>query len=113
MRQGSPSGRRARPTLGPMSAQPVHEQDPFDPVLIHDLLPADEQAAFLRDYRAALTDARDDVAKYQRVRRVLAGWRMTADAHHDPAYHAALVEARAAEAPGMTPGEVEALRLAG
>lgn len=97
-----------------MTAQPVHQEpDPQDPQAIHDLLPAAERAGFLHEYRAAVVAARDDVAKYRDLQPLLARWRLTADAAHDPAYRSALTEARAATAQGLTIDEVDAIRRAG
>jgi Family of unknown function (DUF6247) len=80
-----------------MSAQPVHEEhpgDPEDPQVIHDQLPERERAEFLRQYRAALTAARADVANYKDLKKLLHHWALAVVATNKPGYYEAMEAAK-------------------
>jgi hypothetical protein len=85
------SGRK----LSLVSAQPT--EDPADPlVILRDLLER-EHEEFLRQYHQAV-DAAHDPAGYQRLRRLLHVWSLTAVATGQPGYYEELAAARAGTA---------------
>lgn len=97
-----------------MSAQPVYEEpDPRNPEVIAGLLPPDERVVFLNAYKAAAAAAANDVTRYRDLQRFLGQWRLAADAAHDPRYHEALAEARAATGPGLSLDELDRFRRVG
>ena len=83
-----------------MSAQHAEREDPLDPQLILDQLPADERGFFLDQYQEAVENARDP-AGWKQLRRVLRRWRCHADAVADPGYREALDAARGPVSGGM------------
>lgn len=70
-----------------MSAQPVHETDPDDPVEILRVLPTRFHEQFLREYYAAAALAARQVGGYKQLQDVLRLWRLTA-AQSDPGFAA-------------------------
>ncbi|WP_285707087.1 DUF6247 family protein [Microtetraspora sp. NBRC 16547] len=78
-----------------MSAQPVHEDDPQDPQTILWGLPERERDEFLRQYRAAVEAARDDVAQYAALRLLLHRWSLVVVAANQPGYYEAVRDAKA------------------
>ena len=85
------SGRK----LSLVSAQST--EDPADPlVILIDLLER-EREEFLRQYHQAV-DAAHDPAGYQRLRRLLHVWSLTAVATGQPGYYTELAAARAGTA---------------
>ncbi|MFF4417443.1 DUF6247 family protein [Streptosporangium sp. NPDC001559] len=76
-----------------MSAQPV-EEDPQDPQVILRDLPARERTEFLRQYRAAAEAARDDVARYKDLNRLLYRWHLVVIATTRPGYYEAIQQAK-------------------
>jgi uncharacterized protein DUF6247 len=58
-------------------------EDPADPAVILRDLPEQEREEFLRQYHQALDDAHDP-AGYQRLRRLLHVWSLTAVAAEQP-----------------------------
>lgn len=85
-----------------MSAEPIQEHDPDDPVVILDALPADLHSQFLTEYAAAVHEARHP-EQYHRLHDLLRLWRLRAAAYADPNYLARLEEAR--EGKGCVPAE--------
>ena len=83
-----------------MSAQPLERDDPLDPQLILDQLPADGRGFFLTQYQEAVENAREPVG-WKQLRRVLRRWRVHADAIADPGYRAALNAAHDPVSGGM------------
>ena len=83
-----------------VSAQPAEREDPLDPQLILDQLPADERGFFLSQYREAVDSARDPVG-WKQLRRLLQRWRFHADAIGDRSYQEALDTARGPVGGGM------------
>jgi hypothetical protein len=79
-----------------MSAQPVHEPDPDDPVEILRVLPARFRDQFLREYYGAAAGAARQVGGYSQLRDVLRLWRLTAVAHSDPGFSGRLTAMREA-----------------
>ncbi len=69
-----------------MSAEPSHYQDPYDPELILERLPAHERAEFLRQYQQAVEAAREP-AGYKRLRRVLHVWSLAVVATSRSGYY--------------------------
>ncbi len=76
--------------MGPMSAQPVHQEDPRDPEVILRDLPAREHAQFLREYQAAADAARQDVARYKDLAGLLHRWSLIVVATNKPGYYEAI-----------------------
>jgi hypothetical protein len=92
-------------SLAAMSAQPVHEYDPDDPVEILRVLPERLHEQFLAEYGAAAEGARR-VEGYRALHDLLRLWRLTAIAHSDPGFEARLERAREAARTGSTEGWV-------
>jgi hypothetical protein len=80
--------------LSHVTAQPT--ADPSDPLVILRDLPEREREEFLRQYQAI--DAAHDPAGYQRLRRLLHVWSLTAVAAAQPGYYEELTAARAGTA---------------
>jgi hypothetical protein len=78
-----------------VTAQPT--EDPSDPLVILRDLPEREREEFLRQYHRAV-DAAHDPAGYQRLRRLLHVWSLTAVAAGQPGYYEELAAARAGRA---------------
>jgi hypothetical protein len=74
-----------------VTAQPT--EDPADPLVILRDLPEREHEEFLRQYHKAV-DAAHDPAGYQRLRRLLHVWSLTAIAVGQPGYYEELVAVR-------------------
>jgi Family of unknown function (DUF6247) len=72
-------------------------EDPCDPLMILRDLPEREREEFLRQYHQAV-DAAHDPAGYQRLRRLLHVWSLTAVAAGQPGYYEELAAARAGTA---------------
>jgi len=77
--------------LSHVTAQPM--EDPSDPLMILRDLPEREREEFLRQYHQAV-DAAHDPAGYQRLRRLLHVWSLTAIAAGQPGYYEELAAAR-------------------
>lgn len=88
-------GSLGRRKLSRVTAQPT--EDPADPLVILRDLPEREHEEFLRQYHQAV-DAAHDPAGYQRLRRLLHVWRLTAVAAGQPGYYEELAAARAGTA---------------
>jgi hypothetical protein len=72
-------------------------EDPSDPLMILRDLPEREREEFLLQYHQAV-DAAHDPAGYQRLRRLLHVWSLTAVAAGQPGYYEELAAARAGTA---------------
>lgn len=70
-----------------MTAQPVDDHDPDDPVEILRALPARFHEQFLAEYEAAVASARKP-EHYRELHRLLRLWRLSAVAFSDPGYEA-------------------------
>jgi hypothetical protein len=81
--------------LSHVTAQPT--EDPSDPLVILRDLPEREREEFLRQYHQAV-DAAHGPAGYQRLRRLLHVWSLTAVAAGQPGYYEELMAARAGTA---------------
>jgi hypothetical protein len=87
-----------------MSARPVHEPDPDDPVEILRVLPARFHDQFLREYYGAAAGAARQVGGYRQLHDVLRLWRLTAVAHSDPGFAGRLAAVREAVQSGSLEG---------
>jgi hypothetical protein len=79
--------------MGYMSAQPVQDYDPDDPVEIMRVLPARYHEQFLADYDAAAASARRP-EQYRRLHQTLRLWRLRAVAYSDPDFETRLEAVR-------------------
>jgi hypothetical protein len=89
-----------------MSAQPVHEPDPDDPVEILRVLPDRYRDQFLREYYAAAAEAARQVGEYRQLHELLRLWRLTAAAQSDPGFATRLAAVREAVRTGSLEGSV-------
>jgi Family of unknown function (DUF6247) len=69
-----------------MSAEPVQDYDPDDPVEIMHVLPAQYHRQFLSEYETAVASARRP-EHYRELHHLLRLWRLRAVAYSDPGYH--------------------------
>jgi hypothetical protein len=69
-----------------MTAQPIHQEDPKDPELILRALPDREREEFLRQYEAAVDQARQ-VAGYKRLQQLLHAWSLRAAVVNQPGFY--------------------------
>jgi hypothetical protein len=76
-----------------MSAQPLDDYDPDDPVEILRVLPNRFHDQFLAEYRAAVEGARQ-VEHYRQLHDLLRLWRLRAVAYSDPGYESRLQAVR-------------------
>jgi len=70
-----------------MTAQPVDDYDPDDPVEILRVLPVRFREQFLAEYDAAVAGARKP-EQYRQLHQLLRLWRLSAVAFSDPGYAA-------------------------
>lgn len=84
-----------------MSAQPVQEFDPDDPMEIMRVLPARYHGQFLADYDAAAASARRP-DQYHELHQTLRLWRLRAAAYSDPDFEARVEAARSAPGHGTS-----------
>lgn len=87
-----------------MTAQPIHEPDPDDPVQILRILPEEYRAQFLDEYSAAVEEARRP-EHYHQLHELLRLWRLRAVAYSDPGYQARLDAARHGRPDDFVPAE--------
>jgi hypothetical protein len=88
-----------------MSAEPVHEADPDDPVEILRVLPARLHDQFLREYYAAAALAARQVGGYRQLHDVLRLWRLTAVSQSDSGFADRLAAVREGSLEGSVPIE--------
>lgn len=88
-----------------MSAQPVQEHDPDDPVEILRVLPGRFRGQFLAEYAAAVEAARR-VEGYRALHDLLRRWRLTAAAYSAPGFEDRLGGVREAVRTGSLEGSV-------
>ncbi len=79
-----------------MSAQPVHEPDPDDPVEILRVLPARFHEQFLAEYYQAAAEAARRVDGYRQLHDLLRMWRLSAVAYAEPGFAGRLEAVREA-----------------
>lgn len=84
-----------------MSADPVYDQDPDDPVEILRILPQEHHAQFRAEYAAAVESARHP-EQFQRLHQLLRLWRLRAVAYSRPGYERRL-EAASEDSAGSMP----------
>ncbi|MFY9928347.1 MAG: DUF6247 family protein [Streptosporangiaceae bacterium] len=78
-----------------MSAQPLQEHDPDDPVETLRVLPEQFREQFLNEYAAAAEAARRPEG-YRALHDLLRSWRLTAAAYSEPGFAARLASVREA-----------------
>ena len=88
-----------------MSAQPVQEYDPDDPVEILRGLPEQFHEQFLAEYRAAAEGAQR-IEGYRALHDLLRLWRLRAIARSDPSFETRLEQVREAVRTGNLEGTV-------
>jgi hypothetical protein len=88
-----------------MSAQPVQEYDPDDPVEILRVLPEQFHEQFLAEYGAAV-DGAHRVEGYRVLHDLLRLWRLRAVAHSAPGFEARLERVRESVRTGSLEGWV-------
>jgi Family of unknown function (DUF6247) len=92
-----------------MSAQPVHELDPDDPVEILRVLPGRFHDQFLAEYYEAAGEAARQVGGYRQLHDLLRRWRLSAAAYSAPGVRGTPAGG-AGGCPGRQPGRVGADR---
>lgn len=88
-----------------MSAQPVQEYDPDDPVEILRVLPEQFHEQFLTEYRSAAEGAQR-VEGYRALHDLLRLWRLRAVARSDPSFENRRERVREAVRTGSLEGTV-------
>jgi hypothetical protein len=86
-----------------MTAQPVHDYGPDDPVEILHVLPARFHEQFLAEYEAAVDGARRP-EQYRQLHDLLRLWRLRAAAYSEPGYETRLQAVRDAVRTGSLEG---------
>ena len=89
--------------MGGMTAQPVDDYDPDDPVEILRVLPGGFHEHFLAEYDAAVADARRP-EQYRELHHLLRLWRLRAVAYADPGYAGRLAAMQEAVRSGRQDG---------
>ncbi len=87
-----------------MTAQPIDEPDPDDPVEILRILPEAHHEQFLAEYTTAVEQA-GRPEQYRRLRDLLRLWRLRAVAYSDPGYEARLAAVRSRNEADFVPVE--------
>jgi hypothetical protein len=87
-----------------VTAHPVDDHDPDDPVEILAVLPEGYQAQFLADYTAAVEGARRP-EQFRQLRALLRLWRLRAVAYSGLGYEERLAGACHVRAAGIAPAE--------
>jgi hypothetical protein len=91
-----------------MSALPVPELDPDDPLEILRALPSRFHEQFLAEYYQAAQEAAQQVSGYRQLHDMLRLWRLHAVARSDPGFEGRLHAAREAAAGGWSAGSMRA-----
>ena len=89
-----------------MSAQPVHEPDPDDPVEILRVLPERFHDQFLAEYYEAASEAARQVDGYRQLHDLLRRWRLSAAAYSAPGFEERLQAVQEAIRTGSLDGSV-------
>ena len=87
---------------GQVTAHPVYDSDPDDPVEILHALPEEHHARFQAEYAAAVDEARRP-EQFHQLQELLRLWRLRAAAYASPGYAGRLADAREGSAAGFTP----------
>lgn len=85
-----------------MTAHPVHDSDPDDPVEILRALPEEHHARFRTEYAAAVNEARRP-EQFRQLQELLRLWRLRAVAYAGPGYARRLADARDGHAADLAP----------
>jgi hypothetical protein len=85
-----------------MTAQPVYDSDPDDPVMILTALPEELRAQFRAEYTAAVDSARRP-EEYRQLQDLLRLWRLRAAAYANPGYDQRLESSRRGDAAEFVP----------
>lgn len=89
---------------GLVTAHPVDDHDPDDPVGILSVLPAEYHAQFLIEYAAAVEGARRP-EQFRQLQELLRLWRLRAVAYSSPGYDERLAAVRRGRAADFAPAE--------
>jgi hypothetical protein len=89
-----------------MSAQPVHEPDPDDPVEILRVLPERFHEQFLAEYYQAASEAARQVDGYRQLHDLLRLWRLSAAAYSAAGFEERLQAVQEAVRTGSLEGSV-------
>jgi Family of unknown function (DUF6247) len=89
-----------------MSAQPVHEPDPDDPVEILRVLPERFHDQFLAGYYEAASEAARQLGGYRQLHDLLRRWQMSAAAFSAPGFDERLQAVQEAVRTGSLEGSV-------
>lgn len=87
-----------------MTAHPVVESDPDDPVEILRTLPEEHHPQFRAEYAAAVDRARRP-EQFRQLHELLHLWRLRAAGYSSPGYETRLAAAREASAADSAPAE--------
>jgi len=87
-----------------VTAHPVDDHDPDDPVGILSVLPEEYHAQFLIEYAAAVEGARRP-EKFRQLQELLRLWRLRAVAYSSPGYDERLAAVRRSRAADFAPAE--------
>ena len=85
-----------------MTAHPVYDSDPDDPVEILRALPEQHHAQFRAEYAAAVEGARRP-EQFRQLHELLRLWRLRAAAYSAPGYEQRLAAARGGSAADFVP----------
>jgi Family of unknown function (DUF6247) len=89
---------------GLVTAHPVDDHDPDDPVGILSVLPEEYHAQFLIEYAAAVEGARRP-EQFRQLQELLRLWRLRAVAYSSPGYDERLAAVRRGRAADFAPAE--------
>jgi hypothetical protein len=89
---------------GLVTAHPVDDHDPDDPVGILSVLPEEYHAQFLIEYTAAVEGARRP-EQFRQLQELLRLWRLRAVAYSRPGYDERLAAVRLGRAADFAPAE--------
>jgi hypothetical protein len=87
-----------------VTAHPVDDHDPDDPVEILTVLPEGYHAQFLAEYAAAVEQARRP-EQFRELQELLRLWRLRAVAYSSPGYEERLAAASHGRVAGIAPAE--------
>lgn len=85
-----------------MTAHPVYDSDPDDPVEVLRALPEEHHAHFRAEYAAAVDGARRP-EQFHQIQELLRLWRLRAVAYASPGYAGRLADARAGHPADLAP----------
>lgn len=87
-----------------MSAEPIRENSPDDPVEIMRVLPEPYHEQFLAEYATAVEKARHP-EQYRQLHGLLRLWRLRAVAYSDPGYEGRLATVREGNTEDFVPAD--------